>query len=68
MLENDVVRPRFKEPRVHFALNCASAGCPKLPAEPFLPESLEQQLNRETHRFLHESRNVSRRGGTVVLS
>ena len=33
---------------------------PKLPAEPFLPASLE--LTRETQGFLHESRNVSRRG------
>ena len=67
-LENDVVRPRFKEPRAHFALNCASAGCPRLPNEPFLPESLEAQLARETERFLHEARNVSREGDAVVLS
>lgn len=67
-LENKVVRPEFNEPRVHFALNCASAGCPQLPAEPFLPDTLEAQLKRETDKFLHESRNVAVEGGAVVLS
>ncbi|MCB1055320.1 MAG: DUF547 domain-containing protein, partial [Acidobacteria bacterium] len=39
-LEDDVVRARFHDPRVHAALNCASLGCPRLPREPFLGESL----------------------------
>lgn len=68
-LENKVIRPTFKDPRVHFALNCASAGCPVLPAEPFLPQTLEKQLARETAKFLHEKRNVDVDGkGAVILS
>lgn len=67
-LENDLIRPTFNEPRVHFALNCASAGCPVLPAEPFLPATLEAQLARETGKFVHESRNVAVEGGKIVLS
>ena len=67
-LENELIRPRFKEPRIHFALNCASVGCPQLPAVPFLPKTLETQLAAETHKFLHEKRNVSVENGTVVLS
>jgi len=58
-LENELIRPTFNEPRIHFALNCASVGCPVLPAEAFLPETLEAQLERETQKFLHEARNVS---------
>lgn len=67
-LENELIRPTFKEPRIHFALNCASAGCPVLPAEPFLPATLEAQLARETSKFVHETRNVAVEGGKVVLS
>lgn len=67
-LENKVVRPTFNDPRAHFALNCASGGCPKLPNEPFLPETLDAQLDRETTEFLHEARNVTVENGKVVLS
>ncbi|MEM9174266.1 MAG: DUF547 domain-containing protein [Myxococcota bacterium] len=57
-LENALIRKRFAEPRIHFALNCASASCPRLPARAFRGETLEVQLARETRRFLAESRNV----------
>lgn len=67
-LENDLIRPTFKEPRVHFALNCASAGCPMLPREPFLPARLEVQLARETSRFLGQERNVVVQDGALVLT
>lgn len=67
-LENDVIRRGFGEPRVHFALNCASRGCPRLPREPFRAASFEAQLDRETTRFLHEPRNVALEGGEILLS
>lgn len=55
--ENKVIRP-LGEPRVHVALNCMSVSCPRLPREPFLPEHLEEQLEREAKRFFNERRNV----------
>lgn len=55
--ENDIIR-KLGDPRVHFALNCMSVSCPRLPREPFTPEKLEQQLERETRRFFAEERNV----------
>ena len=69
-LENRLIRKRFDEPRIHFALNCASIGCPRLPAEVFLPEKLEAQLARETRFFLSEERNVAvdPGRGEIVLS
>ena len=67
-IENDIVRKQFDEPRIHFALNCASVGCPRLPNEPFLPRTLEAQLARETKRFLAEPRNVELKGDTLTLS
>lgn len=57
-LENQIVRKRFGEPRIHFALNCASASCPRLPREPFLPATLQEQLEREARLFFSEKRNV----------
>jgi hypothetical protein len=57
-LENGIVRERFAEPRIHFALNCASRSCPRLPTEAFDAMSLERQLGLETRRFIGEARNV----------
>jgi hypothetical protein len=56
--ENKVIRAIGDE-RVHVALNCMSVGCPRLPREPFLPEKLEAQLERESRKFFNEARNVS---------
>lgn len=55
--ENDVIR-LLGEPRVHFALNCMSVGCPRLPREPFRADQLDGQLDRETRYFFGEPRNV----------
>jgi hypothetical protein len=50
-IEHQIIRVDFLEPRAHFAVNCASMGCPWLPQEPFLPEGLDGQLDHETRRF-----------------
>ena len=55
--ENEVIR-KFGDPRVHFALNCMAAGCPRLPRTPFLAGALDEALEREALRFLNEARNV----------
>ncbi len=57
-LENDIVRARFDEPRIHFALNCASASCPRLPRTAFSAASLQAELDRETRAFMADERNV----------
>lgn len=57
-IEHDKIRPTYKEPRIHFALVCASIGCPGLRAEAFVAEKLNQQLDDSTKRFLNDpSRN-----------
>ena len=57
-LEKKIIRPAFKDARVHMALNCASGGCPQLPREAFTPERLDEQLEREARKFCNEKRNV----------
>jgi hypothetical protein len=69
-LENGLVRTRFDEPRIHFALNCASLGCPRLPATPFTAAGLDAELDRETRRFVAAPRNVrvEQADGVIHLS
>ncbi len=52
-IEHEMVRPRFKEPRIHFALVCAAVGCPKLLNRAYAAERLEAQLEAQT-RYAHE--------------
>jgi len=47
------------DPRVHFALNCASIGCPKLPIKFFDPQQLDEQLDFETRRFMNDAQKIS---------
>ncbi len=47
-------RGRFDEPRVHFAVNCASIGCPALREEAFVARHLDAQLEEQTVRFLSD--------------
>jgi rhodanese-related sulfurtransferase len=48
----------FDDPRIHFAVNCASIGCPALRPEAFVAEKLDAQLLDQTQRFLRDrSRN-----------
>ncbi len=67
-LEKDIIRQRFNEPRIHFALNCASRSCPPLRAEPFTAAKLDAQLDEQTRAYLNEDRGVKISGGTAQLS
>lgn len=67
-LENDLVRKVFDDPRVHFALNCQSAGCPRMRREPFPAVGLDQVLHREAVGFVTDSDNVRVEGDTLYLS
>lgn len=57
-LENKIVRKQLHDARVHFALNCASGGCPMLPRDAFTPDKVDAQLSREARKFVNERRNV----------
>jgi hypothetical protein len=52
-LEHGLIRP-FGEPRIHFAVNCASVGCPALQPEAYVPQRLEAQLEAATRGFLRD--------------
>lgn len=67
-LEKDIIRARFKEPRVHFALNCASRSCPPLLPEPFRARTLDAQLHTLAQDFVNSDRGVRMSGQQVRLS
>ena len=50
-IEHDVLRSKFKDPRVHYALNCASISCPPLRGEPYEGEKLGEQLDGAAKAF-----------------
>lgn len=51
-IEHEQLRPRYNDPRVHAAVNCASIGCPALRPEAFTAAKLEAQLNDGLQRFM----------------
>lgn len=71
MIEHETLRKpgNFNEPRVHFAVNCASIGCPMLREEAYAASRLDAQLEEQTRRFLSDSsrnRYNPRNGGIEV--
>ncbi|ODS32249.1 MAG: hypothetical protein SCARUB_02643 [Candidatus Scalindua rubra] len=58
VLENEKLREAFREPRIHFVINCASISCPKLLTEAYSAEKLEEQLEAQAVSFINDkSRN-----------
>ncbi|MBA6391968.1 DUF547 domain-containing protein [Colwellia sp. BRX10-3] len=56
-IEHELIRGdnKYGDPRIHFAVNCASIGCPALREEAYSADKLEQQLNEQTVRFLTDN-------------
>jgi hypothetical protein len=54
-IEHEIIRPRFGEPRIHFALVCAAIGCPTLRREAYTGARLETQLDDQARGFLRGS-------------
>ena len=56
-IEHEMLR-RQGDPRIHFAIVCASVGCPLLRNRAYRPELVEQQLEDDLNRFLHDTEKV----------
>lgn len=66
-IEHGILRKVYREPRIHFAVNCASVGCPMLREEAYVAARLERQLDEQVFRFLTDrSRNRFRDGRLEV--
>lgn len=66
-IENQILRHRLQEPRIHFAIVCASVGCPQLRCEAYQPERIEQQLDSDANRFLNNPEKVHYDAQTGIL-
>lgn len=53
-IEHSIIRKEFDEPRIHFAINCASVSCPPLLNEAFTAEKLESQLQKVAIGFIND--------------
>jgi len=67
-IEHDILRKRFMDPRVHFAVNCASKSCPPLQGEPFTGSRLNDQLNQAAQAFINAPRFNRLEGDTLWVS
>jgi hypothetical protein len=57
-VENDKIRDGFKDPRIHFAINCAAKSCPPIRTEPYTGSRLDEQLDDQARRFLNGPHGV----------
>jgi len=53
-IEHEILRKKFNEPRIHFAIVCASESCPKLLNQAFLPVTLAKQLDSQARSFIND--------------
>ncbi len=58
-IENSILRPEFNEPRIHYAINCASIGCPNLAARAWRAETMEADLTAAARTYINHPRGVS---------
>lgn len=55
-VENDIIRPRFNEPRIHFAVNCAAKSCPPLLNRAWTAANLESNFAKQAKSFINNSK------------
>jgi hypothetical protein len=58
-IEHGIMRPTFKDPRVHYSVNCASFGCPNLLPKAWRAETLEADLDAAARAFVNHPRGVT---------
>jgi hypothetical protein len=67
-IEHGILRKRYREPRIHYAVNCASVGCPMLREEAYVAARLEVQLEEQAQRFLSDRTRNRFRDGRLEVS
>jgi hypothetical protein len=57
-IENEILRKQLKEPRIHFAIICASRGCPPIPHFAYTEANVQEKLQEETRNYLNSARGT----------
>lgn len=67
-IEHGILRPIFHDPRVHFAVNCASVGCPNLALTAYEAPTLNAQLEAAARTYINSARGLQLKGNRLVAS
>ena len=67
-IEHNILRPTFKDPRIHFAVNCASKSCPPLISVLYSGATLDQQLNASSTAFINNKQQNRLEGSILYIS
>ncbi|MGD2187800.1 MAG: DUF547 domain-containing protein [Desulfobacterales bacterium] len=57
-IEHEILRKEFNDPRIHFAIVCASSSCPKLARFAYTEENVQRQLEEETRNYINSDRGI----------
>ncbi|MCG8668537.1 MAG: DUF547 domain-containing protein [Pseudomonadales bacterium] len=67
-IEHRILRPIWKDNRIHYAVNCASYSCPNLAAQAYTALNFQQLLDQGAKDYVNHPRGVSLKGGELELS
>ena len=67
-MEHRILRPIWNDPRIHYAVNCASIGCPNLADRAYRPDRMDEALTNAARDYVNHPRGVRVRGGKLVVS
>jgi hypothetical protein len=67
-MEHRILRPIWKDPRIHYAVNCASIGCPNLRPTAYSPSELDATLTLAAREYINSQRGVKTDNGKLLVS
>ena len=67
-IEHRILRPIWRDARIHYAVNCASLGCPNLALKAYKTETMERSLTEAARAYINHPRGVSIEGGRLRVS
>jgi hypothetical protein len=67
-IEHRILRPIWRDPRIHYAVNCAALGCPNLQVSTFTAANTEALLDKAAREYVNHPRGVTVTGGALTVS
>lgn len=67
-IEHRILRPVWRDPRIHYAVNCAALGCPNLRARPYRGAAMDDMLDAAARDFINHPRGARVEGGKLRVS
>ena len=67
-IEHRILRPIWRDPRLHYAINCASVGCPNLAVTPYTAATVNAMLNKAASDYVNSPRGVRHTSNGLILS